>query len=206
MLISYEHKFIFVHIYKVAGTSITKALERFAHKPTLISSFLIRLGIRQKGHEYSPLHSHSTAIEMKNNLPDQVFNLFFKFAFVRNPWDWQVSLYHYMLQNSEHRYHKLINSMKDFSEYLEWIVTEEKKLQKDFVTDHDGKIIVDFVGKYENLVEDFDYVCKTLNIPASLPHLKKSKHSDYRKYYDDKTKRIIEEHYGEDIDLFKYRF
>lgn len=206
MLISYEHKFIFVHIYKVAGTSITNALERFVHKPNMISAFLRRLGIKQNNHDYSPLHSHSTAIEIKNNFPEQVFNSFFTFAFVRNPWDWQVSLYHYMLQNSLHRQHKLIKSMKDFGEYLEWRVREDKKLQKDFVTDYDGKIILDFVGKYEYLSEDFDHVCKTLNIAASLPHLKKSKHRDYRMYYNDQTKRLIEEHFSEDIDLFQYRF
>ena len=111
MLISHEHKFIFVHVYKVAGTSITKALECFAHKPNLILAFLRRLGINQSSHEYSKLHTHSTAIEIKNNIPEQIFNTFFKFAFVRNPWDWQVSLYHYMLQNTAHRQHKLIKSM-----------------------------------------------------------------------------------------------
>ena len=206
MLISYKHKFIFVHVYKVAGTSITKALEGFCHKPNLILHFLKRLGIKQNNHEYSTLHSHSTAIEIKNNLPEHVFNTFFKFAFVRNPWDWQVSLYHYMLQNTAHHQYKLIKSMRNFDEYLEWRVREDKKLQKDFVTDHDGRFLVDFVGNYENLVEDFDYVCKSLNIGASLPHLKTSMHGNYKRYYSDKTKRLIEEHFKEDIDLFRYRF
>ena len=62
-------------------------------------------------------------------LPRRVYEDFFKFAFVRNPWDWQVSLYHYMLQRREHFQHDLIKSIENFDDYIEWRVTEDRKLR-----------------------------------------------------------------------------
>jgi hypothetical protein len=96
--------------------------------------------------------------------------------------------------------------MKGFDEYIVWRVNEEKVLQKDFVTDSEGEMIVDFVGRYENLSKDFLKVCKILNINASLPHINKSSHMNYRSYYSAKTRSLVEENFSEDIELFGYTF
>jgi aminopeptidase-like protein len=96
--------------------------------------------------------------------------------------------------------------MKDFDEYIDWRVNSEKRLQKDFVTDQNGELIVDFVGRYENLLEDFQHVCEALNLAASLPHLNKSPHMDYRSYYTGSSIKIIEENFKDDIEFFGYSF
>lgn len=70
-----------------------------------------------------------------------------------------------------------------------------------FVTDKDGTLIVDFFGKYERLHEDFLGVCDELNISVSLPHINPSPHRDYRSYYNDQTKQIVEDYFGEDIEF-----
>src|SRR4051794_37346885 len=110
MLLSYEHRFIFIHVYKVAGTSVVAALEPFAHRPEklfvnrLLSKFNHLLGthLTWPHHKLKIFNDHVKALDLKRALPAAIFDNYFKFAFVRNPWDWQVSLYHYMKQESKH--------------------------------------------------------------------------------------------------------
>jgi hypothetical protein len=65
---------------------------------------------------------------------------------------------------------------------------------------------VDYIGKYENLQDDFDEICRQIGINASLTHKNKSKHKDYREYYNDYTRNLIEEAFKEDIEMFGYSF
>lgn len=208
MLISHTSKFIFIHNYKVAGTSIHSALISLASvKPTFLQSiFNSSLGHVAPSHIqtaekiFSPppkiytsdFPSHIKAVELMEKLPAEIFNSYFKFGFVRNPWDWQVSLYNYMLKEKKHHQHKLIAGMKNFDEYIDWRINENLRLQKDFFCDREGNLLMDFIGKYENLVEDFNNVCQKIQVKASLPHLKKSKNADnYLKHYNEKTINLM---------------
>jgi len=207
MLLSHSHRFIFIHNYRVAGTSIRKSLDKYVRKPLLRRIFgAIGVGNKLTHHKWKTFPAHIKANELKRILPADLYDAFYKFAFVRNPWDWQVSLYHYMLKNKSHRQHTLISAMKSFDEYIVWRVSEGKVLQKDFVTDSEDTMIVDFVGRYENLNNDFLQVCKVLNINASLPHINKSSHMNYRSYYSAETRNLVEENFSEDIELFGYTF
>jgi len=208
MLISHSHKFIFVHIYKVAGMSIRSALDEYASKPDILNRLFYKLGLKIAS-PFQPCRMfpfHSRAELLKQGLPVEIYDTYYKFAFVRNPWDWQVSLYHFMLKDPTHFQYELIKSMSSFGDYIDWRVAEDKKLQKDFVTDSNGALIVDFVGRYERIAEDFNNVCNKLNIDATLPHINRSSHNDYRTYYDEKSRKLVEEHFIEDIELFGYTF
>ena len=209
MLISYKHKFIFIHIYKVAGTSIRVALGDYAHyPPNRVYKLLEALGLDWNipYYKFKKIPPHSKAKHIQKELPPRIFNNFFKFVFVRNPWDWHISLYHYILQYPKHELHEIVKTLKNFDEYLEWRVARGKLTQKSFIVDRDGRQIVDYIGRFENLVEDFRYVCNTVNINASLPHLEKSRHKDYRSYYNENTFKIVEEYAREDIEFFDYKF
>lgn len=208
MLISHSRKFIFIHVYKVAGMSIRSALDEYASKPDIINRVFYKLGLNLR----SPFQKnrmfafHATARDLERGLPDEIYNNYFKFAFVRNPWDWQVSLYQFMLDSPDHFQYEIVKSMSSFEGYVEWRIYEDKRLQKDFVTNQDGKIIVDFVGRYERLDLDFEHICQRISIQKPLPHLNPSKHGDYRGYYNDRSKKMVEEHFAEDIELFGYSF
>ncbi len=70
----------------------------------------------------------------------------------------------------------------------------------------DGRLLVDFVGRYERLHEDFQYVCRTLGVEATLPHVNPSRHGDYRSYYNIRTMNMLKDVAREDIEMFAYEF
>jgi hypothetical protein len=217
MLISYTHEFIFFHVAKVGGLSIRDALKPYTQLP---EKFKIKQPSRFSGGKPNPLYEmweitllHAKARDAVKEVPPDIYSRFYKFAFVRNPWDWQVSMYHFILKETAHIRHELVKSMSGFEEYLEWVINTRNpyargatRLQKDMLTDDSGRLIIDFVGRYETLAQDFGHICRHLNIRASLPHLNSSRHRDYRSYYNERTRRLVAEHFREDIELFGYNF
>jgi len=214
MLISYSHQFIFFHIPKTAGNSIHAMLDPYAHFTTkrivnrVLSRFRLNRHFAKIPHKkFKTYNRHVTAQELQNLIPKNAFSNFYKFAFVRNPWDWQVSLYHYILKTPNLEMYEIVNSLRDFDEYLNWRVKKAKKLQRDFIADDAGNLMVDFVGKFENLQDDMRKVCSHLNLNFTLlPHLNRSSHKDYRFYYTPQTVDLISKAFREDIELFGYNF
>jgi hypothetical protein len=134
------------------------------------------------------------------------FRSYFSFAFVRNPWDWQVSLYTYALKNPSHFQHDFTNKLDGFPAYLDWRCANDIHFQKDFIYSQDGKLLVNFVGKYEHLDADFREVCGRIGISASLPRLNISKEKPYQKYYTPETVELVRKTFAPDIEAFGYDF
>ena len=61
-------------------------------------------------------NSHTNLSDLEKYLPADLFQSYFKFAFVRNPWSWQVSLYEFGKQDTKHFQHELLNKF-DFRDY-----------------------------------------------------------------------------------------
>lgn len=186
---SLKKQYIFIHINKTGGSSIEKAL-----------------GDAQQ--------IHFSAYALKNYLGTQVFNSKFKFAFVRNPYDRIVSQYHYRLQNNQTNIKDKAISFKDWvrkcyveqdEEYYNYPAMFQS--QVDWLTDRDGKLIVDFIGKFENFEEDFKHVCYKLNIPYKpLPHARKSSRTkNYLNFYDEETLKIVSDKFTKDFAYFGYQ-
>jgi hypothetical protein len=217
MLISYSHRFIFIHVGKSAGMSMRNALLPFCTEP---EKFKIRRPPREKDGQPNPVYTmwetlllHPKCSDVKRELPAEIFDSFYKFAFVRNPWDILVSLYHFMLSDPEIPRHDEVKALADFEAFVGWSIAEASpfpkgitKLQADMVTDRDGKLLIDDIGYYETLREDFTRICRHVGIDAELPHLNSSRHRDYRSYYNDRTRALVGEHFARDINLFGYTF
>jgi hypothetical protein len=210
MLISYSHRFLFFHVFKTAGTSVRAALKPYAHVPdALLVNGLIRifrLPVNLPWHRYRIFLLHTSAREARQYFPRRMFEEFFKFSFVRNPWDLQVSLYHYVRAQEDHWAHDYVCSLPDFDAFLHWWVEQLRNQQLDFLVDEHGKPMMDFVGRNERLDEDFAHVCRTVGIDAALPRLNVTPREDYRTYYSDASAQLVAEHFARDIEAFGYAF
>ena len=219
MLISYKHQFLFVHIYKTAGTSITGSLIPYARPidrlaygfwPTRKATNALNwMCNNQFNRLLTGYHKHARAVDAQKRLPRSVFESLFKFAFVRNPWDWHVSLYFYIREAPKHRLHKKIKSM-DFPDFIQWNIGQKPLRQMDFLTDAENRIIVDYVGRYENLESDLRYIQNKLDLKAGpldrTNVSRKRVHPDYRKYFDSKSAELIASYFAPDIKAFGYDF
>jgi len=206
MLLSHSHKFIFIHIYKTGGMSVKKALQRYDQSYSLLlhlKSFLKKKPVV----EASIAHKHAKASDISKLIDKNVFDNYHKFAVVRNPFDWQVSLYHYILRMPPdvHPHYKIIQNLKGFDEYVEWRVKTDPVNQVSFLTIGDDKIVVDRIVKYENIDQDFKELCTYLGIKNStLPHVNATKRKHYREYYNKHTIKMMEDAYGPDLDSLNY--
>jgi len=66
--------------------------------------------------------------------------------------------------------------------------------------------LTNFVGKFENLEQDFAKICEAIGVNVHLPHDNRTKHKNYRQYYNQKTNNLISQNFEEDIKLFNYEF
>jgi hypothetical protein len=194
----------------VGGQSISAALAPYAYVPREYFPripVLRKIGDSKTRALRAHYWGHIKAKELKAALPAEIFDSFFKFAFVRNPWDWHVSTFHYVRQRTDHPEHELYGRFRDFADYLDWRVNEKgPELQSEFVLGDDGELLVDFVGRYEALGEGFAEVCERIGVAASLPHTNRSSHGDFRECYTPATRKLVADAYRADVERFGYSF
>jgi hypothetical protein len=210
MLLAYTPAFIFLHVDKVAGSSIQAALVQYAEgrDNSRLRRKLVWLGaLNRLTRLYRSLEfpEHVTAATVKRCLPADFYGAAFKFAFVRNPYDRIVSRYAYLVNNVRHRDHGRVMRMS-FEDFIRWEDRRNTISQHRYVTDAKGRMIVDFVGRYERLLADFASVCGRLGLTAELPLTNVSGHPEYRTYYTSQTRSLVERLCAYDLELFGYDF
>lgn len=197
MIVSHRARAIFVHVQKTAGSSIEAVLR--AHDPAA-GSHLVD-GSR-----------HVDAVRLREHLGRAIWDRYFKFAFVRNPWDRLVSWYQMCVDvpepNAFQRYVR--EGFPTFESFVTGATTgpgaKTTRNQLDYLADEAGRLIVDFVGRHENVEADFAAVAARLGLDRELPRINVSRHGAYRTYYSEATRAIVEERFARDIAAFGYRF
>ena len=113
------------------------------------------------------------------------------------------------------KYREIFSSEMSFSDFVkavasinDLVANRHFKSQYLFLTDKKQNLIVDFIGRFENLEKDFDFVLNKLNIKKNieLPHFNKTKHKHYSEYYTEETRKLVEKRYRKDIKMFGYKF
>ncbi len=156
---------------------------------------------------------HIRAAGLCERMGDE-WHKYFKFAIARNPWDRLVSSYHYFVQDEEKRYTELGEKIAQCGGFRGFCVAlHELDLdphfdpQVSYMIDYNGKMLLDWVGRFEFLERDLRAFCAKFGIPLqTVPHYRRSSRSDYRSYYDEETQAIVAERYRSDIAAFNYRF
>ncbi len=212
MLLSLSKNFLFVHVNRAAGTSIKMALEPYA---TAASSGPRDRWLRRRTMYYierdpakMQFGPHVTARQIRSRLPAGLYDQLLTAAFVRNPYSWLVSIYNVMQKSKGHRHRKKVISLGGFPAYVDWEMQRNKRSVHRFVTDASESVMVDFVGRFERLQDDYDRLCDKIGIESKvLPVAKTARpHSDYRSYYDDATIEKVSRHWATDLRLFGYAF
>lgn len=208
MLLSIEKRFLFVHVPKTGGTSVARALDPWVVHPPLtpLNKLLSRFRM-QRDPAKVRLRVHGSLADAYAQLPQEFADSLFKFAFVRNPWDRLVSEYSFILARDNHPRHAEVKALPDFLAYLRYEKERARgRSQARMLAAPDGRPKIDFVGRFENLNADFAEACARIGIDASLPHLNKTKHRDYREFYDDASRAYVAEAWADEIEAFDYAF
>ncbi|WP_444998224.1 sulfotransferase family protein [Aliikangiella sp. IMCC44359] len=226
-MVSNKFKCIFVHVPKTAGQSIELFFLKqhnlsWAEKDQLLLNKNTDPGLGPS----RLAHMKANEYHECGHITKQSFDQYFKFAFVRNPWERLVSEY---LHKKIDRHFSLkefvfqaLPEKNDFNDNYRHIIP-----QSEYLFDQNGQQLVNFIGRFENLSSDFNYICQQLNINnPTLPHrnsshsirrllLRKFRHlfsntnrikKHYSQYYDEELYDHVGKIYAEDIRRFNYQF
>ena len=206
MLISDTHQFIFVHTRKAAGSSIRDTLEPLCiQKPTdIISKIKSRILNIERDYHHFAFRKHSDINSAKRIMPEELFNSYFKFAFVRNPWKRLVSEFEFIKRNPEHGRHKKVIKMT-FNQYIKYQSKRYDAHQINMLANKKGVLQMDFIGKFENLQEDWNLICDKIGIDNMvLSHRKKATRVNYNNYYNEENIQLVAKLWEKDIKTFNY--
>ena len=213
LVISKKYKYIFFHLPKNAGVSVSRALinEEKLLQIKRYFAYISRRILTKKDNFYLSIsdkeliffNSHITCYNFYDIFNKKKFKDYQKIAVVRNPWDRMVSRYFYS---------KKINAkFKDvtFHEFVNFDITVNMPVlnQYRFCTKDKTNFCVDKIIKFENLNNDFDEV--SLGIfgkKGLLKHSNKTEHGKYRDYYNAELKDKIYKNFKEDLNFFDYEF
>lgn len=200
-MINHKHKLIFIHIPRTGGTSIEKAI---------LNNRSGWWGI------HAPSKHLNASIAKKIYQP--YWGDYFKFSFVRNPWDRMVSLLKYgkfygveLGVEGElliDKYLKKFNKVEYDTRFFNLKQFENFKQKPQSVYMNILGEEMDFIGRFENLQEDFNNVCDLIKVNSQkLENLEKSpQRGEYSSYYNHINKSIIKNKYLLDIEEFNYSF
>lgn len=208
MLISDSHKFIFLRMRKVASTSMRAVLRPLCIPvpASKLAHLKSRARLEWDYRRYVP-RAHENILAVKKRMPVADFEDYFKFAFVRHPWERLVSEYEFILSRPEHGRHQRASGLKSFAEFIHMQIPRKDAYQLNMLCDRKGRLLMDFIGKLENLDQDWKTVCEKTGIPhQSLPRKNVTSRKPYQDYYDTDTIQLVEKHWAREIELFEYSY
>jgi len=231
MIISHAHQFIFLKTQKCAGTSVELALSQLCGPDDVITRVTpgdeeLRIGRKPQNysipHCYRPplwrlwlalgmrpsragtsYYNHMGAAALRRAMDPALFDAYRKVTVVRNPWDREVSLYYWTYRDNP--------NPPDFERFVSrYRYRPERKTFE--IYSISGRIVADVILRYERLQADFEEFVASLGVKdcPELPRAKgqhrKSANRDYRKMYNNRTRRIVERRYAREIEAFGYEF
>lgn len=184
-MVDHQRQLIFVHIARTGGTSIETAL------------------IGRDWWEVDPQSKHLSASQSHRLYGDELWNRYFKFSIVRNPWDRLVSMWATGWWETE----SASGERRSFPEWLRGLRPHPHEIYQSL---HYHQILdepIDRVLRFEHLAADFERLLTDAGCPVlQLPHCEQRPRESYQRYYDAETRDYVGQVYAEDIRRFGYEF
>ena len=216
-IINRTYKFIFVHIPKNAGTTATKILSTYTYWSDL------ELGGTKFGESLAPIYAnrfgigkHTRAETIRNILGEQVWDRSFKFALVRDPFARTFSIFRFLRQWKDWPNSHIMNDFTTFESF----VTSKFFLESSgpdgmfnpqftWVTNMNGNIVLNHVGKVENMSDSFRILNEASNLSISINKIERINESgaadEHQAAYTDAARAVVMKRYQRDFVLFGYK-
>lgn len=218
MIVSHKHRFIFVHLGRTAGRSLTAAIAPYCGADDIVTP-----SGKRTGRNYAGFDRHFTAQEIRAAIGRERFEEYFKFTIERNPWDKIVSRYWaYAAEPRKSLYKRvpewLTGRPLSFDEWFELRVLQARFLTFGYYRFprhygcymEDDRPLVDFIGRYENLTEHLAVISDRIGIPVVLSKTRgTNRHKErvpYTERFDERKQRIVADWYRKDLAYLGYRF
>jgi len=207
LIISHKHKFIFFAVPKTATHAVRQAL-----RPNLAQGDWEQQTLF--GEQFLPIselaamgHGHISVRQLLQHLSSEVWESYFKFAFVRNPFDRFVSTCFFLNRKNPQFEESAITFMKSALNVERFRKGMLVLPQNQLLINDDGNVVLDAVGRYESLQVSYDEICSRIGIPTTeLGRKNPSSHDAYVEYYDDELRDRVATFYEDDLRMFSYDF
>ena len=206
MIISPNHKYVFVAVPKTGTHAVRQAL-----RPHMGAGDMEQVGLFVK--RQFPIadlakvgHGHISLEQLRKFMDPAKFAEYFKFAYVRNPFDRFISYCSFItrerggFKTDPQKVMRRVLANPPSEHVLFWP-------QNTFLVDGEGKLLTDYVGRVETMQQSFEFIASKIGVPAvQLDKVNATERSAYRDYYDQELIDGVAKLYADDLRLFEYDF
>jgi hypothetical protein len=208
LIVSHRHRFIFAAVPKTGTHAVRQALREQMGEGDVEQVGLF-VDKRFPWEDLAAIrHGHLSLQQVRPHLGEESFSGYFKFAFVRNPFDRFVSYCAFMLRGGD----LFEQHPREMMRHFLFVEPPEHHVlfqsQASLLVDKDGAtLLTDEVGRVEDMQGSYDAICARIGIPSrALDRVNGSRRDDYRRYYDQALIDGVAARYAQDLDLFGYTF